>query len=64
MTITANHIEPGDTIRIANKTIALTEVQVHAGGFGEYVILKGINTKTDNYIAPLKFEWATLIEKI
>jgi hypothetical protein len=64
MTITANYIEPGDTIKIGNKTIALTEVQVHLGGFGEYVILKGINAKTDNYIAPLKVEWTTLIEKI
>jgi hypothetical protein len=64
MTITANYTEPGDTIKIGNKAISLTEVQVHVGGFGEYVILKGIDTKTDNYIRPLKLEWTTLIEKI
>jgi len=64
MTITANYIEPGDTIKIGNKAISLTEVRVHAGGFGEYVTLKGIDTNTDNYISPLKVEWTTLIEKI
>jgi len=64
MTITASYIEPGDTIKIGNKTISLTEVQFHAGGFGDHVILKGIDINTDDYIRPLKVTYATLIEKI
>jgi hypothetical protein len=64
MTITASYIEPGDTIKIGNKTISLTEVQFHAGGFGDYVMFKGIDTNTNDYIRPVKVEYTTLIEKI
>ena len=60
----ANYIEPGDTIKIGKKTISLTEVQVHCGGLGEYVLLKGFDTKTLDFIRPVTVDWDTLIEKV
>jgi hypothetical protein len=59
MNITANQIESGETIRIGNKSIFVTEVSVNYGAFGDFVTIKGFNTKTENYIDPMKVDVET-----
>lgn len=56
MTITANKMEAGNTIKVGRKTIQVTEVSVSYGCFGDYVSIWGINTRTGNYIDRFKVD--------
>jgi hypothetical protein len=56
MTIKANKIQGGETIKVGRKTIEVMEVSVNFGCFGDFVSIWGIDTRTGNYIDRFKVD--------
>jgi len=64
MTTKASNLQLDQVIKIGRKEIKITELVFNSGSFGDYVLVKGIDTIKDLYIKPFTVNPSERLEVI
>jgi len=64
MTTNAEKLELNQIIKIGRKEIKITELVLNSGAFGDYVLVKGIDTAKDLYVKPFTVDFSQKLEVI
>jgi len=64
MNTKAEKLELNQIIKVGSKKIKITGLVFNSGAFGDYVLVKGIDTIKDLYIKPFTVDFSEKLEVI